>query len=229
MPFYPYSRSDKKDKPGLPIMAKVIANILQMQDITRLITMDLHSGQIQGFANFPFDNLYATDIFKDYFENELFVESSKDHFILVSPDNGSVKTIDDYASQLNMPYVIMHKQRDYTKKNTVIKSVLVGDCDQVRGKTGIIIDDMIDTMGTITSSVHILEDYGIESVIVVATHGLFSGPAIERLNECSIISRVVVTNIRLNNDKIQYSEKIRVIDISSFLVSYINKLITMNK
>ena len=194
IPFYPYSRSDKKDKPGVPIGGKLVANMLSMYNVCRVITLDLHSGQMEGFMDCPFDNLFATDLFVEYFKTKLFIENPKEKYILVSPDNGSTKRIEDYASILNMSYVTMHKQRSYTENNVVIKSMLIGDSCSLNQKIGIIIDDMVDTLNTITSSVHVLKENGINNVIVVATHGIFSGSAISKLNNCDLISKVIVTN-----------------------------------
>ena len=225
MPFYPYSRSDKKDRPGLPIMAKVIINVMQKQNIDRLITMDLHSGQIQGFADFPLDNLYAIDVFLEYFDEYLFATDGKDKYCLVSPDQGSIKRIKDYAERLQMSYVILNKDRDYTKPNTVMKSTLTGDPSHINGKIGIIIDDMIDTMSTATAAARVIcDEHDALSAIIVATHGILSRPAIERINECESIERVIVTNTIDQQTHMVECSKLVTVDVAGLFSTLIQSI-----
>jgi len=228
MPFYPYSRSDKKDNPRVPIMAKVVANALKKK-IFRLISLDLHSGQIQGFGDFPFDNLFAINLFVDYFNKTLFNglthEEVNSRYVLVSPDNGGIKRIDAYAKRLKMPFVTMHKQRDYTQKSVVMKSMLIGDPESLVGKTAIMIDDMVDTMGTMQAASNTLRELGVKDVVIVATHGIFSGPAFKRIEDCDAIREVIVTNTLPQDENLQKSNKIRCVDTSGLFSEVIQRLV----
>lgn len=192
IPNFFYARSDKKDVPRVSINSALICDLLKISGVDRIVTLDLHAGQIQGMSGtIPFDNLYAIDIFTKFLKRN-HVDNSK--FILVSPDAGGIKRVENYARILEMDYIILHKQRDYTQKNTVLKSMLIGNSEQLKGKIGIVIDDMFDTCGTITKAVEILKDSGCEGAWIMATHGIFSGSAFQKLNECDFIKKVIVTD-----------------------------------
>lgn len=219
IPFYPYARQDKKDQPRVPITAKLVANMIEMAGATRVITMDLHAAQIQGFFNIPVDNIYAINVMVDY----LRTFAKPETHILISPDNGGVKRIEAYAEKLKLNYLIMHKSRDHTGSSKVDKSTLIGDTEDLSSKTAIIVDDMIDTGGTMVRGIEELATFGITSVILVVTHGILSGPAVKRLMECETIKEVVVTNT-LPMDCFPTFTKLRVIDVSKLFGEILHRI-----
>jgi len=224
IPSFFYARSDKKDVPRVSINAALVCDLLGAAGVDRIVTLDLHSGQIQGMAGtVPLDNLYAIGEFKNYLRVTM---GDSNRFVLVSPDAGGIKRVESYAKLLEMNYVILHKQRDYTQKNVVHRSMLVGDPAQVRDKIGIIIDDMFDTCGTITKAIEILQNEGCEGAWIIATHGIFSGPAFDRLNACDFIQKVIVSN-SLPQEKNQVKcSKLEVVDCGHLFVNAINCLTT---
>lgn len=221
IPFYPYARQDKKDQPRVPITAKLVANMIEMAGATRVITMDLHAAQIQGFFNIPVDNIYAINLMVSYLRDFVTAESH----ILISPDNGGVKRIEAYAEKLKIKYLIMHKSRDHTLSSVVHKSTLIGDTEGIESMTGVIVDDMIDTGGTMVRGIEELMRFGIKSFILVITHGVLSGPAVERLMGCDAIKEVVVTNT-LPMDCFPEFTKLKVIDVSSLFGDILDRIRT---
>ena len=227
IPLFPYARSDKKDRPQVPIMASVIARMFESFHVKSILTLDIHSGQIQGFCNFRFDNLFATEPIVSTIKNELFTNLTQDEilerFILVSPDNGSIKRIQDYARLLSVPYITIHKQRDYHSQNSItIVNMMIISNFSIQGKIAIIIDDIIDTAGTIVKASELLCAEGIKKVIIFATHGILSGSAFEKINQCDPISRLYVTNtVPQDTNK---SKKLNIIDISPLLAEAIKRL-----
>lgn len=213
---FPYARSDKKDKSRVSIMTSVISNGLKNSGYNKIISMDIHSGQIQGTTDISFDNLYAVKLHMNALKDKVFNMSSPEEinnrYVLVSPDVGGSKRIRDYAERLEMMYAIMDKQRDYSKPNTVAKSVLIGT---VVGKTAIILDDILDTLSTVLNAINDLMNHGAKDVIIVATHGILSGPAIERINNCNDIKMVIVTNTIDQKLNLEKCEKLTVVDVSS--------------
>jgi len=228
LPYYPYSRSDKKTDGRCPISGSVIVNILEKLGTDRVLSMDLHASQIQGFTHLPFDNLEAKRLFVNFIAMTYFGSMTKDEinqkYILVSPDSGGVKRVVEYAETLGVNYVIMHKQRDYTKESVVLNSMLIGHTDTVANKTAIIIDDIVDTMGTMISAANELGTRGVEKVIVMATHGILSGDAIKRINTTDMIQDVVVTNTVPQKHNMSQCVKLKVIDISDLLGDIIRRL-----
>lgn len=220
-PLYPYARQDKKDRPRVPISAKVVADILEDVGTNRLITMDLHAAQIQGFFKIPVDNIYAINEMCAYLST--FV--NPEEYVLVSPDNGGSKRVDAYSEKLHLRSVIMHKSRDHTKASVVTKSILVGDVDDLEGRTAIIVDDMLDTGGTMVRACETLAEFGLTKIIVVITHGILSGPAVERLEGCEAITEVVTTNT-LPMEPYKEFSKLKVIDVSHFFASVIECIFT---
>jgi len=229
IPYFPYCRSDKKDNPRVAIMGRTIIDMLQLAGVDRFVCVDLHAGQIQGFADKPLDNLFCLKLFSGYMREQLFNGLTQDQineqFVLVSPDNGGIKRIDAYARKLKMTHIIMHKQRDHSKTSVVDQSIIIGDVNSIKGKTAIVIDDMIDTMGTMVAAAKELVNYGVKEVIVMATHGIFSDPAFDRINGCKEITRVIVTNTlpqEKNNNK---CKKVVCVDISWLLSEVIRRLV----
>ncbi len=184
IPYYAYGRQDRQDKPRTPISAKVVADILQKVGVNRVIVVDLHSPQIQGFFDIPVEHLTAIPVLYDYIKKNLILNDP----VVVSPDAGGVKRARDLANKLGCGIAVILKRRPEPNKAEVMD--VVGDLE---GKEAIIVDDIIDTAGTLTAAANILINRGAKRVIACATHGIFSGPAIERLTN-SEIEKVIVTN-----------------------------------
>jgi ribose-phosphate pyrophosphokinase len=184
-PFYGYGRQDRKAEGREPITAKLLANMFEVAGAKRIISVDLHSGQIQGFFDGPVDHLTAMPVLVDWMANNL-----PEDLVVVSPDAGRVKVAERYANQLHADLAIVHKRRVRGAKNTVEAKEVVGE---VAGRTCVLIDDMIDTAGTICAAAEQLVERGATAVYCAATHGVFSGPAIDRLKN-SVIEKVVITN-----------------------------------
>ena len=185
-PFFPYARQDKKHKGREPISARLVTDLYRTAGADRLMSVDLHSPQIQGFFDGPVDHLWALPILADYVAEKW----GTGNLTVVSPDSGRVRVADIWADRLATPLAIVHKRRDPDKPNQVQVNEIVG---QVEGKDCLIVDDMIDTGGTILAAAKALKDNGASRVIVAATHAVFSAPATERLSD-PVIDAVVVTN-----------------------------------
>ena len=184
-PFYGYGRQDRKAEGREPITAKLVANMFKTAGAKRLVSVDLHSGQIQGFFDGPVDHLTAMPVLVEWMANNLSGE-----LVVVSPDAGRVKVAERYANLLHANIAIVHKRRVRGVKNAVEAKDVVGE---VEGKTCVLIDDMIDTGGTLVAAAEQLAERGAASVYAAATHGVFSGPAIDRIKN-SVLERVVITN-----------------------------------
>lgn len=227
MPFFPYSREDKKDNPRGAISAKDIADVFELAKVDRVITFDLHSPQIQGFFNVPCDNLYTTYIIKDYLDNKIFkkYKDYRNKFVLVAPDEGALKRIKNFANLFGLPFIILSKERDYSKKNTVEKTVLIGNKKYIKGRTAIIIDDMIDTFGTVNKATEVIKEKGAKDLIVCATHGIFSGPAIDLINKNKFIKTVLVSDTIPQAQHKKLCKKIKVFSIAPIIADIIKRLI----
>lgn len=221
MPCFPYARSDKKDDGRCAIGAALVSNLLTTAGVTRIISVDLHSGQIQGFSSIPFDNLYAIKIFCDFIIQRKM--NSEENYILVSPDNGGAKRINEYARRLKMPHAIMSKQRDYTTESKVDKTVLISD-QNITGKVAIIIDDIVDTCGTMISACQELKKFGVSEAVIVATHGVLSEPAISRINGCEFIKEVIVTDSLPQEKNKEICAKLTILPLGYLLSAVIEKL-----
>ena len=184
-PFFGYGRQDRKAEGREPITAKLIANLFASAGAKRLVSVDLHSGQIQGFFDGPVDHLTAMPVLVEWMSKNL-----PEDLVVVSPAAGRVKVAERYANQLHADIAIVHKRRVRGEKNTVEAKDVVGD---VEGRTCVLIDDMIDTAGTICAAAEQLVDKGAASVYAACTHGVFSGPAIDRLKN-SVLEKIVITN-----------------------------------
>jgi ribose-phosphate pyrophosphokinase len=210
MPYFGYARQDRKDRPRVSIAAKLMSNLLAAAGVSRVITMDLHADQIQGFFDVPVDHLYASTVFIDYIKSlEL------DDLIIASPDTGGTKRANSYSKYFDCPMVICHKTRKGA--NIVGEMTVIGE---VADKNVILVDDIIDTAGTITTAANLIMKKGARSVRCIATHPLLSGPAYERI-ENSALSEVIVTDsIPLR----QSSPKIKVISIADLFADIIKKV-----
>jgi len=210
IPYYGYSRSDKKARSREAIAARMIADLYESVGVDRIMSVDLHTGQIQGFFHNPFDHLTALPLLEQWITEN----TDPARRVIVSPDAGRVRLTEKFAGHLGAPIAILHKRRDPTLHNVAETLDVIGD---VEGRTAVLIDDMIDTAGTIVGAAALLKERGAERVIACATHPLFSGPAVERLND-SVIERVVVTNtIPLPSDL--QMDKLVVLSIAPILAS----------
>jgi ribose-phosphate pyrophosphokinase len=210
IPYYGYSRSDKKARSREAIAARMVADLYEAVGVDRIMSVDLHTGQIQGFFHNPFDHLTALPLLEQWITEN----TDPARRVIVSPDAGRVRLTEKFAGHLGAPIAILHKRRDPTLHNVAETLDVIGD---VEGRTAVLIDDMIDTAGTIVGAAALLMERGAERVIACATHPLFSGPAIERLND-SVIERVVVTNtIPLPSDL--QMDKLVVLSIAPILAS----------
>ncbi|WPK23567.1 hypothetical protein PUMCH_000808 [Australozyma saopauloensis] len=214
IPNFPYARQDKKDRSRAPVTAKLIANLLQTAGCNHVITLDLHASQIQGFFRVPVDNLYAEPSVLRYIKENF----SHEQMIIVSPDAGGAKRVASIADKLDVQFALIHKERQ--KANEVSKMVLVGD---VSNKVCLLIDDMADTCGTLCKAADVLLANGAQKVIAIVTHGIFSGNAIERLNN-SKLSRIICTNSIPLEDKLAACPKLELLDISPTLAEAIKRL-----
>lgn len=185
MPYYGYARQDRKVAPRTPISSKLVADLLTAAGATRVVSMDLHSGQIQGFFNIPFDNIFAMPMFIDYLQKEF---KCGDEMVVVSPDAGGVERARAYAKRLDCSMAMIDKRR--IAANVAKAMNIIGD---VEGKKALLVDDMIDTAGSLTQAANAVLEKGAKEVYAVATHGVFSGPAIQRIQE-STIQKVIVTD-----------------------------------
>ncbi|MFE7594136.1 ribose-phosphate diphosphokinase [Kitasatospora sp. NPDC057512] len=186
LPFYGYARQDKKHLGREPISARLVADLLRQAGADRLMAVDLHTAQIQGFFDGPVDHLFALPLLADYIGGK--VDRAK--LTVVSPDAGRVKVADQWCDRLDAPLAIIHKRRDITQANTILSADVVGD---VKDRVCVLVDDMIDTAGTICAAADALFDNGAADVVVAATHGVLSGPAADRLKN-SRVSEFVFTN-----------------------------------
>jgi len=208
IPCYPYARQDKKDKSRAPISAKLVANMLSVAGADHIITMDLHASQIQGFFDIPVDNLYAEPAVLKWIKEN--IENWRE-CVIVSPDAGGAKRVVSIADRLNVNFALIHKERAVA--NEVQRMTLVGDVDN---KAAIIVDDLADTCGTVVKAAEKLKEAGAKAVYAVMTHGVFSGPALERVMG-SCIEAIVVSNTIPQHEKIAICPKIQVIDVSSII------------
>ena len=195
IPYFGWARQDRKDKPRVAIGAKLVANMLVSAGVNRVMTMDLHADQIQGFFEVPVDHLFASTLFAPYLKSK-----KTDKLIIAAPDAGGSKRANAYAKYLDVDLALCYKQRK--KANKIESMTIIGD---VEGKDVVIIDDMIDTAGTLTMSAQLFMDHGAKSVSACCTHALLSGPAHERI-ENSVLKELVVTNtipLKTKNKKIK--------------------------
>ena len=210
MPYFGYARQDKKGKPRVPIGAKLVANLLTASGVDRIMTMDLHADQIQGFFEVPVDHLYASTLFLPYLES-----LNLPNLCIASPDMGGTKRANTYAKYLNTEVVVCYKHRE--KANEVSKMMLIGD---VKGKDIVLIDDMVDTAGTLTKAADLMIEKGAKSVRACCTHAILSGSAYERL-ENSKISELLVTD-SLNKE--HKSDKVKVIEVADLFADTIKRV-----
>ncbi|GMV13024.1 MAG: ribose-phosphate pyrophosphokinase [Polyangiaceae bacterium] len=214
IPYYGYARQDRKVAPRTPITSKLVADVLVTAGVTRVVCVDLHAGQIQGFFNIPFDHLYALPVFLDDYLKLRFDAGA----CVISPDAGGVERARAYSKRLGASLAIVDKRRERANVSEVMN--IIGD---VEGLDCIIVDDIIDTAGTLCNAARALMDAGAKSVVACATHGVFSGPAIQRIQE-SALKEVVVTNSIAPSEEARACEKIKVLSIGRLLGEAIRRI-----
>jgi ribose-phosphate pyrophosphokinase len=212
IPYFGWARQDRKDRSRVSIGAKLVANLLSAAGVDRVMTMDLHADQIQGFFDVPVDLLYASRVFVPYIRN-----LNLDNLSVAAPDMGGAKRANTYAKILAAPMIICHKNRE--KPNVVGEITAIGD---VEGRNVIILDDMIDTAGTITKAADMLKEKGATSVRAIATHPVLSGPAYERIQNSALQEVVFTDSIPIKCDK--QMSKIKIISVAEMLADIINKV-----
>jgi len=213
IPYYCYARQDRKDKPRVPISAKLVADLLETAGATRALTLDLHAPQIQGYFNVPVDHLYASPVLVEYFK-----EKKLPNLTVVSPDAGGVERARAFAKKLDAPLAIVDKRRVDVDKTEVMN--LIGE---VRGRTALIVDDIIDTAGTLVKTAEALMDAGATSVYAGATHAVLSGKAVERIAK-SPLAEVVVTNSVPSSEAARGIAKIKVLSVGELLARGIRNI-----
>ena len=212
IPYYGYARQDRKDQPRVPITAKLVANLLANAGANRVLTMDLHAGQIQGFFDIPVDHLFAAPVLIDYFN-----KFSGDDLVVFSPDVGGVKMARAFAKRLEAPLGIVDKRR-VDGQSAEVMNVL----GEVRDKRVILIDDMCATAGSLTEAANILKERGAKAIYAGVTHGIFSGPALERIEKSALKEIIVTDTIPISNGK--KHSKIKVLSVASLLGEAIKRI-----
>lgn len=210
IPYFGYARQDRKAAPRVPISAKLVANLLQSAGVNRVITMDLHAGQIQGFFDIPVDNLYGSIVFYDYVKAK-----NLKNPIIASPDIGGVARARHFAERLGLPLVIVDKKRERANESEVMN--IIGD---VRDKSVIMVDDIIDTAGTMVKAADVLKKNGAISVIALGTHAVFSGNAIEKIENGALDEVAVSNSIPFENT----SKKIKVLSVAPLFAEVMRRI-----
>lgn len=213
VPYFGYARQDRKVAPRAPITAKLVADLISVAGVDRLLTVDLHAGQIQGFFDIPVDHLYAAPVMLDEIRNKNF-----ENLVIVSPDAGGTERARAFAKRLDAGLAIIDKRRSGPNVSEVMH--IIGD---VSGKNCVIVDDMIDTAGTLCTAANALSNAGAVSVSACATHGVLSGPALERISD-SQLQEVVVTNTIPAQEKVDQCKRLRTLSVSKLLAEAIRRI-----
>jgi ribose-phosphate pyrophosphokinase len=216
LPYYGYARQDRKVAPRVPITAKLIADLIEAAGATRVVSMDMHAGQIQGFFNVPFDHLYAAPVLLEHMRKRF--DGAAQDVVIVSPDAGGVERARAYSKRLGSTLGIVDKRR--TKPNVAEIMNVIGE---VQGKVAVLLDDMIDTAGTLTQAANALVDKGATKVYAYATHAVLSGPAVERITK-SPIEEVVVTDTIALGPEAEACKKIRALTVAGLLAEAIRRI-----
>lgn len=218
IPYYGYARQDRKAKARDPITAKLVADILTAAGADRVITMDLHAAQIQGYFNIPVDHLKGMPILVKYFQQK-FEETGKDDIVIVSPDHGSVTRARSFAQPFESPIAIIDKRRPKANVSEIMN--IIGD---VEGKRCILVDDMVDTAGTICNAANALKKMGATEVYACATHAVLSGPALQRIQDSAITEMILLNTIRLPEEK--KIDKIKVLSVAPLFAEAMIRIFT---
>ena len=210
IPYFGWARQDRKDKPRVSIAAKLVSDLLVTAGADRIITMDLHADQIQGFFNIPVDHLYASSVFIPYIKS-----LNLPDMVIATPDVGGAKRANSYAKYFNVPLVLCHKQR--AKANVVATMTVIGD---VKGKNVILIDDMVDTAGTITKAADLMLSEGAKSVRALASHAIMSDPASEKVSNSGMTEMIFTNSIPFNKD----CKKAHIISVAGLIADTIRRV-----
>jgi ribose-phosphate pyrophosphokinase len=210
IPYFGWARQDRKDKPRVSIAAKLVSDLLTTAGVDRVITMDLHADQIQGFFNVPVDHLYASSVFIPYIQS-----LNLEELVIATPDVGGAKRANSYAKYLGVPLVLCHKQR--AKANVVENMTIIGD---VKDKNVILIDDMVDTAGTITKAADLMVANGAKTVRALATHAIMSDPATQRVNDSSLTEMIFTNSIPYKGG----SDKCTIISVARLFADTIDRV-----
>jgi ribose-phosphate pyrophosphokinase len=213
LPYYGYSRQDRKVQPRVPITSKLVADLITTAGTNRVLTMDLHAGQIQGFFNIPVDNLFASPVLLEYIQSKKFT-----NLTVVSPDAGGVERARAFAKRLNAALAIIDKRRD--KPNEAKVMYIIGD---VKGRDCLLLDDMVDTAGTLTEGAAALKANGAGTISAACSHAVLSGPAIKRINDSSL-NELITTNTIALDSKQQECRKLKVLSVAQLLADAITRI-----
>jgi len=217
LPYFGYARQDRKDQPRVPITAKLVANIVVAAGADRVLTMDLHASQLQGFFDIPVDHLYAIKVLCDYFASKKGIDKKK--LVVVSPDVGGVKMARAYSKRLSGLLAVVDKRR-LSPESTEVMHIL----GAVKGKTAIMVDDIVATAGSLTEAAYALEKQGVTEVYAAVSHGILSGDALKKIHECKILKEVVISDsIPFTRDPKKYP-KIKVVSVASLLAEAIHRI-----
>jgi ribose-phosphate pyrophosphokinase len=213
MPFYGYARQDRKDQPRVPITAKLVANLITAAGVDRVLCMDLHASQIQGFFDIPVDHLYAINTICEYFEH-----MNLKNIVVVSPDVGGIRMARAYAKRLNAGLAIIDKRRN-SPEETEVMNIL----GKVKGKNAILVDDLVATGGSLTEAIHALKEMGVDKVYAAVSHGVLSGPAIDRFKECKDLEELVISD-SIPLSKAKRIPKIKQLTVAPLLAEAIKRI-----
>lgn len=214
LPYYGYARQDRKDQPRVPITAKLVANLIVAAGAQRVLTMDLHANQIQGFFDIPVDHLYAINALCDYF-----AKKKIEDLVVVSPDVGGIKMARAYAKNLGAGLAIVDKRRATPEKIEVMH--ILGD---VKGKNAILVDDIVATAGSLVEATEVLKKHGVKDVYAAISHGILSGPAIDRIKGCKALKELVITNSIPIEEKKKGEARIHAVSVAPLLAEAIKRI-----
>ena len=214
LPYYGYARQDRKDQPRVPITAKLVANLIVAAGAKRVLTMDLHANQIQGFFDIPVDHLYAINALCDYFK-----EKNLKNLVVVSPDVGGIKMARAYAKYLGAGLAIVDKRRDNPEKTEVMH--ILGN---VKGKNAVLVDDICATAGSLVEAIGALKKKGVKDVYAAISHGILSGPAVERIKNCKDLKELVITDSIPLSAKAKKVKSIKAVTVASLLAEAIQRI-----
>ncbi len=206
MPYFGYARQDRKDQPRVPITAKLVANLLTVAGANRVLTMDLHAGQIQGFFDIPVDHLFGINVFIEYYS-----KANKEDLVIVSPDVGSIKMARAYAKRVGAGLAIIDKRRDSPEKTEVMH--IMGE---VRGKDAILVDDLVATGSSLIEAVEALKEAGCKTIRAAISHGVLSGPAIDRIDQCKDLKELIITD-SIPLDEKKRHPRIKVLSVAQLM------------